>query len=342
MRPPSPSVLFATHFSVLPSETAHLEEPVTGPPGQGAMAAPLAFPPPDYRRQDVATMPPAYFAARDAPIPQTQSARVRESNSLDALHVMMAMFQAQTEAFERLRARGGGARSARAARGARARRARVSGGALERAERTQREEREYNRTFQRELLSGVLTRERALGSGLLEAARPEVSCSGVESAQSDGLLQPTARSSDSSAARLTRNAVNMAAQRALLPTSHNMAGGFSEPAPTASSMMEAGVLPSLSGSGTPVSHSVPTLVLGTQCLPEREEKEEQPQAGPLLPALSASKVVEGAGVTPSGPVSQTPTVPTVSTYLHSHWARHARWRRSLEKRHTGAHFVHWT
>ena len=132
-------------------------------------------------------MPPAYFAARDAPIPRTQSARVRESNSLDTLHVMMAMFQAQTEAFERLRRE----EAERAALERREER--------ERAERAQREERELlaqerrevDRTFQRELLSLVCSLVKGpSGSGLLEAARPEISCSGVEGARSGGLLQP--------------------------------------------------------------------------------------------------------------------------------------------------------
>ena len=85
-------------------------------------------------------------------------------------------------------------------------------------------------------------------------------------------------------------------------------------APIANSAMETDVLPSLSGSATPVSQcarrSAPTRA--------RDRQEGPPQAGPLpLSALSASKAMEGAGVPPSGPVSQTPTVPTVPVYCTS-------------------------
>ena len=69
----------------------------------GALRAPLAFSPPEYLRQGAAVMPPQRFAARDAHVPRAQSPRGRESDSLDVLQAMMAMFREQSEASERLR-----------------------------------------------------------------------------------------------------------------------------------------------------------------------------------------------------------------------------------------------
>ena len=102
MRPPSPSTIPpAAHFTEQPYETAGPAQPVTGPVPHAvskaeALRAPLAFSPPDYLRQGAAVMPPQRFAARDAHVPRAQSPRGRESNSLDALHVMMAMFREQS------------------------------------------------------------------------------------------------------------------------------------------------------------------------------------------------------------------------------------------------------
>ena len=112
--------------------------------------------------------------------------------------------------------------------------------ARERAERAQRErarerarqeERERDRAYQRELLSLVCSLVKGpSGSGLLEAARQEIACSGEVGARVDRLLQPTvgttltsAPSSNSSGARVL-DEHNMAARQALSPISAHYGG----------------------------------------------------------------------------------------------------------------------
>ena len=130
--------------------------------------------------------------------------------------------------------------SARTTRGARARE-RAQREERERAERARQEERERDRAYQRELLSLVCSLVKGpSGSGLLEAARQETSCSGEVGAQVDRLLQPTvgatltsAPSSHSSGTRVL-DEHNMAARHALSPTPHTMAAAVlpaTEPAP---------------------------------------------------------------------------------------------------------------
>ena len=114
----------------------------------------------------------------------------------------MAMFREQAEASERLRReerehaervqQEARERIERAQREERERAERAQQEELERAERARQEERERDRAYQRELLSLVCSLVKGpSGSGLLEAARQEVSCSGEVGARVDRLLQPT-------------------------------------------------------------------------------------------------------------------------------------------------------